>query len=187
MKVIIIKIITVIAVFVLIASVSFGIRCNILDEKIKKLSDIDSQKSAELEKMRIDACSVNNKRVDNDMKYLNLVFSEIFTFYNMTDFNNAKQSAVEYGLPDEVIYNLFNTYDFEQDLYAETMTKVACRYDSSDIYLLEEKDGNAFYIANIKINLVNYDASFNILLFITLSDGDDIDNKIKSAVYYQVK
>lgn len=184
MKMFIIKITAIVLALITIILIGFGLKCHDLDNKIRQLSSIDTAKSAELVQMRADAHVIKDNRAENDINYLNSVFSDIFTFYDLEGFNTAKGLAIDYNFPEAFVYNLFDTAEIDQSLYAESMLKIACQYNNSDIYLLEKKD-NYYYICKINISLVEYDAAFSLILFIELSD--DIDNKIVSATYYQAE
>lgn len=179
----IIKVVIVILALTIFSVAGFGIRSVILDNNIKALESEYSRLQAITDNLRreIDA---SDSRSSQDKIFLDNMFGEIFTFYDINEFRDAKVNAKSYGLPEAFIEKLYDTTELSSSAYAESMINVMCRYDSSDLYLLGRNDNVGYYVAIVNLKTVN--SSFSLALFITLADSGDLNERVKSIVYYNI-
>lgn len=166
--------------------VSFVIRNRVLDNKIKKLTDTYNNRQVTADSMAAEI-NMTDAHSEHDRAFLEMMFSEIFTFYDADGFEEARQSAGYYNLPADFIDRFYDTSELRDSGYAEAMLDILCQYDSSKLYLINRKDNIGYYVASVTLNTVKYDSSFDIVLFIALADSGDEGERVKSIVYYNTK
>ena len=156
-----------------------------LDNKIGQLEAACEQKRAVVNSM-IAAAYHTDEQSEDECEILEKIFENIFTFYDMEDFNAAREAAVSYGLPDDFV-NAFYSKDELSNMCAESMIDVMCRYDSSEIYLLDRSDNIGYYYAVVTLNPVKYGGQFFIGVFVSLETNSDDSKRIASFVYYNIE
>lgn len=179
----IVRIAIVIIVIMIFSVVGFGIRCIILNNKIAILEDEYRRKQAIADSMKR-SIDVSDSHSEQDRIFLENMFGEIFTFYDISEFRDAKVNAKSYNLPEAFIARLYDTTELSSSAYAESMIEVMCKYDSSDLYLLGRSNDIGYYVAIVNLKTVN--SSFRLALFITLADSGDLNERVKSIVYYNI-
>lgn len=172
-------------VLLLIASlIGFAISKRQLDKQIKSLEAQrdDLQVTYNTLLMQEDLTDIYYA---NDKAFLDRMFDDIFTFYDENGFYGAREQAKAYGLPEGFI-DLF--YDTTELTGAFTnMLDIICQYNSSDLYLLDRQDGIGYYVAIVDLDMVKYQESIQIGIFIALSEDDNSDfGRVKSMIYYEM-
>lgn len=182
----ILKIIIVIFAVTAVFLVSYIIRSRVLDNKIKTLNDTYTAKQAIADNM---AAEINaaDSRSEYDRYFLETMFSELFTFYNLDDFKKAKENAGYYGLSDDFISSFYDMTELTDNGYAESMLDILCEYESSKLYLINRKDNIGYYVATVTLGTVKYNSNFDIVLFIALADSGGEHERVKSIIYYNTK
>lgn len=179
----ILRIIVVIFALIVFSLIGFGIRSVILDKKIKALDVEYSKKQAIADNM---AAEINAKDSvsEQDKVFFDTMFSEIFTFGNISEFRDAKANAKSYNLSEDFVERLYDTSEYSQSAYAESMLSVMCQYDSAKLYLLGRENGTGYYVADVTLKTVKYSSDFHLILFVVLADSGDLNQRVKSIVYY---
>jgi len=179
----ILKIIIVIFSITIFSLTGFGIRNIILDKKIKVLETEYSKNCTIADGMaaEIDASDSKSKQ---DKAFLDNMFDEIFTFSDISEFKDAKMNAKSYNLSEDFIERLYDMSEYTSSAYAETMLSVMCKYDSANLYLLGRNGNIGYYVADVNLKTVKYTSEFRLILFITLADSGDLNERVKSIVYY---
>lgn len=170
-------------VSVVIAASIIGacVRSSILNSEIKKLETQRDEISTTLESL-ISNTSLSSSNYINDKKYFELMFNEIFTFYNIDDFDNAKRTAYEYGLPESFVESFYNKKELTNSDYTGASIDVVCKYDSAEYFLLQETDsGERYYMINVKLDMVKFNYLINLMFFIEVTNGE---SRVKSMIYY---
>lgn len=176
-------IICVIVPIIIVILIGFGFRTMFLNRKIAALTETLNQKQAIVDSM-ISEIDMQDKQCNDDISFLNIMFDEIFTFYDIDDFMTAKQNAVDYGLSNAFVDNFYDTRELYQNAYAEQLLSVLCKFESADYYLLGRKDGTGFYAVPVKLSTVKNGGYVNIVLFLTINETGDLDERVSSIVYY---
>lgn len=175
-------IIFIVAVIVLVSC--FLLQHLIFDNKIEQLTAIRDMKQTVVQDYASDVYQTDTQSVA-DKQLLTSVFEKAFTFYNMDDFEAARAFAVSCNLPADFIECFYDTAELS-DIYAQSMLDIICKYDSSDIYLLDRADGVAYYYAVVTLDTVKYtNGTFKLAFFIALRD--DLTDRFASFVYYDVE
>lgn len=179
----ILKIFIVIFAITIASFIGFGIRSRILDNKIKSLTNTYNIRQATVDNIYAEI-NISDAQSERDRAFLEMMFSEIFTFYDIDDFKAAKDNAKHYGLSDDFINRFYDMGELNDSAYAEAMLDVLCKYESSDLYLIERRDNIGYYIAVVTLDTVKYNNSFDIVLFLTLADSGEENDRVKSIIYY---
>jgi len=170
--------------FVSVAFAGYFIQNAIYDNEISKLENDIAHKQQVVDE-KIGSMIKTDKQIKTDIDFLNYVFENIFTFYNLDEFKEAKETAVSCGLPDAFVERFFSESEFS-NMYADAMLDVMCKYDYADIYLLEKADGMSYYYATVKLDMVKYNRSFELAFFITLQDSETNSDRFVSVIYYGI-
>lgn len=181
----ILKVIIVIAVISIASIIGFFIRNAYLDKQIAILENECLQKQAIAESM-LTEINLTDEQSVQDKEFLETMFNEIFTFYDMDGFDNARINAVCYGLPQRFIDRFYDTSELSSSLYAEAMLDVMCKYDSSSLYLLDRDDDTGYYLAKVTLDSVKYNSSFEIAIFVSLAESGDENQRIRAMTYYYI-
>ena len=179
----ILKIFIVIFAITIMSFIGFGIRNRILDNKIKSLTNTYNTKQATADSIYSEI-NISDAQSESDLVFLELMFSEIFTFYDLDDFKDAKENAKQYGLSDDFVDRFYDMSELNESAYAESMLDVLCKYSSSDLYLIERRGNIGYYIAVVTLDTVKYNNSFDIVLFLTLTDSGEENERVRSIIYY---
>ena len=182
----ILVVISIIAIAAIIAIIGFIFREKVYDNRIAELEEEYNRIQATAESVFLEI-NLTDLQYEKDKDFLDTMFDEIFTFYSIDDFNVAKTDAKSYGLPDGFINRFYDTTDYTSSLYGEAMLKVMCRYDASDLYLLDRQDNVGEYLAIVTLNNVEYNSTFKLALFISLADSGDMNERVQSMVYYMIQ
>ena len=125
------KIVCVILPVAVMAFIGFGLRTMFLNRRIAELTETYNHQKAIADSM-VSAINVSDTQSVSDISFMNVMFDEIFTFYNVDDFRTAKQSAKEYGLPDIFIDRFYDMSELNEYAYAESLIDVMCSFSSAD-------------------------------------------------------
>ena len=179
----ILKIIIVIFSITIFSLTGFGIRNIVLNKKIKALETEYSKNCTIADGMAAEIDASDSKS-EQDRAFLNNMFDEIFTFSDISGFKDAKVNAKSYNLSEDFIDRLYDMSEYTSSAYAEAMLSVMCQYDSADLYLLGRNGDTGYYVADVSLKTVKYTSEFRLILFITLADSGDLNERVKSIVYY---
>lgn len=172
-------------VILLIASlIGFEINKKYLDDQIKSLeAQRDNlQVTYNTLLMQEDFTDVYYAK---DKAFLDEMFDDIFTFYDEDEFYGAREQAKAYGLPDGFIDLFYDTTELTGAFV--NMLDIICQYNSSDLYLLDRQDGIGYYVAIVDLDMVKYQESIQIGIFIALSEDDNSDfGRVKSMIYFEM-
>lgn len=153
-----------------------------LDKQISKLEE----QRTELQTIANDVIA-ESRHIDSqsqsDIKLLEEVFSNMFTFYNEDDFDAACEYARRHGVPELFVSSFYDKSELGS-MYADAMLDILCHYESADIYLLNRNDEAAYYYADVTLNMVSYDSTFNLGIFVSLKNDGVETERITSMLYY---
>lgn len=154
------------------------------DAKIDKLTaECDKKQNIAAEMKQ--AAELADEQSMKDKAYIDAVFKQIFTFYNLDGFKQARNTAVDYDLPTDFINRFYDATTLS-DMYADTMLDVMCEYDSSNIYLLDRDDDFSYYYADVCLNMVKFSGTISLSFFIT-TDNDVNAERFASIIYFENK
>lgn len=177
------RLLGILLVVVLIFYGGFAIKYKMLQDDIAQLSETLENSRYKLNASRASA-NLSNERYESDKKYLDVVFNDIFTFYDLSEFEDCRRNALDYNFSSNFVVNFYNKDEFINNSYAEAMLDVMSEYKSCDLYLLDEyEDGVCCYMADIRLGMVKYNTDINMILFLELEPASS-DTRIKSSVYY---
>lgn len=182
------KILKIMFVIALLVSVSFlgsFFYERSCDAKIAKLQTICEYKQRTVDALIADAYKTD-KQSEIDECYMDAVFDDVFTFYSRDDFDKARSSALEWGLPVSFVNRFYDTAELT-GMYADSMLDIMCKYDSADFYLLDRKDDIGYYFAVVKLDTVKYSNSrFELGFFIAIKNHGVETERFSSVVYYNI-
>lgn len=182
----ILKVVLVVAIIYGIFISGFFIRNLLLHREIERLENIVSTNEETIRQYAFANGDRTDEQSKTDIKFMQYVFNEIFTFYDLEDFKRAKKNATEYGLPESFVESFYDTSELSSSVYSEAMLDVMCKYESSDFYLLERSEGIGYYFGLIELNTVKYNTTFSIAVFVSIRDSGDETERIQSIVYYNI-
>lgn len=182
------KVFRMLIVLIPICVILFGgiaIRSVLLDKQIASLEGTCEVKQSVIDKLMAQAFHTDEQSV-SDKKYMETAFSRIFTFYNMDEFDAARDRAIGYGLPKDFV-NCFYDKSEMSSIYAESMLDVMCKFKSADFYLLDRDETTAYYYADVKLDTVKYsDSVIELGFFIALRNEGIDTERFASVVYYDI-
>ena len=162
----------------------YVIKLNLYDERIADLTTIRSNKQSVADSLK-ERAQVIDEQSKTDKAYIESVFGQIFTFYDLDGFKRARNLAADNAMPADFI-NSFYDMTTLSDIYADEMLDIVCRYDSADIYLLDRDEHMSYYYADVKLSLVKYSGTIELSFFITVNNDAGAD-KFASIIYYENK
>lgn len=162
----------------------YVIKLNLYDESIAALTSVRDDKQSVVNDLKEQA-QVIDEQSKADKTYIESVFGQIFTFYDLDGFKRARNLAADNAMPADFI-NSFYDMTTLSDIYADEMLDVVCKYDSADIYLLDRDEHMSYYYANVRLSLVKYRGTIELSFFITVNNDAGAD-KFESVIYYEVK
>ncbi len=182
----VLEIIVFITVVCAVMSAGFFIRNLLLDRKIEQLETTLATNNETIKSYAYDNARKTDLQSETDIKFMQYVFDEIFTFYDIEDFKRARNNALAYGFPESFVNNFYDMSELASSMYTEAMLDIMCKYESSEFYLLDRYDGVGYYFGVITLNTVKYNTSFPIAVFVSISDSGDETERMQSIVYYNV-
>lgn len=181
----VLKIVCIIAALAAVIAVSAVLRSKSLDRKIAELTIERDDLQIVANDMIADSHRTDKQSAE-DIQLLEGVFRNMFTFYNMEEFDAARDFAVRYNVPEIFVESFYSKSELS-NMYAESMLEILCRYDSSDIYLLKRDGDTAYYYADVTLNMVKYSGSFDLGIFVSVKSYGDETERITSMLYYYVE
>lgn len=180
----ILKILCIPVIFVVIIAVCAVLHNKSLEKTINELTVKRDELQIIADEMIADSHRIDAQSIE-DIQLLDGVFSKMFTFYNMEEFDAARDFAVEYNIPEVFVDAFYNKKELA-NMYTDSMLEILCRYDSSDIYLLKREDDTAYYYATVTLNTVKYSGSFDLAIFVSVKSYGDERERITSMLYYYI-
>lgn len=179
------QLLIIMGVVIVVSFNGFVIQNKIYDDRISSLALVRDEKQNIAHDL-IQKALHTDTQSSIDKQFLNQVFRDIFTFYDMDGFYQARNAAVEYGMPSDFVNSFYDTSELDNQ-YAESMIDVICQYDSADFYLLDRSDDIGYYYVTVKLDTVKYTSGrFELGFFIDLkSSGNEFD-RFESVIYYNI-
>lgn len=178
------RLIIILASIVVLGVVCYFVQMFSYDNQIRKLKTVLGEKQAVATELKEQAFALDEQSVA-DKEYMEIVFGQIFTFYDLDGFKRARNLAADFGMPADFI-NSFYDMSVLDDIYADTMLDIVCRYDSADIYLLDRDDDTSYYYVNMTLNMVKVSGDIKMSFFVTM-DNKATTERFLSVIYYANK
>lgn len=176
-------------VILLASAVALGVVCYLVqmgsyDSQIRELKTVLDKKQTIAAELKERAFASDEQSV-KDKEYMEIVFGQIFTFYDLDGFKRARNLAADCGMPADFINSFYDTSVLD-DMYADTMLDIVCRYNSADIYLLDRDENTSYYYVNMKLNMVKVSGDIELSFFVTM-DNKATTERFLSVIYYTNK
>lgn len=178
------RLIILLALIVVLGVVCYFVQIFSYDNQIRKLKTVLDEKQAVATELKEQAFALDEQSVA-DKEHMEAVFGQIFTFYDLDGFKRARNLAADFGLPADFI-NGFYDMSVLDDIYADTMLDIVCRYDSADIYLLDRDNDTSYYYVNMTLNMVKVSGDIKMSFFVTM-DNKATTERFLSVIYYANK
>lgn len=178
----ILKIVFIIIGLVVFITISAFLHGRSLDNQIEAYEIRNSQLKKTADSLIADSHRTDEQS-EEDIQLLDGVFQKMFTFYNITEFDEARDFAVRYNVPDIFVESFYNKSELSS-MYADSMLDVLCKYKSADFYLLKRDGDTAYYYADVALSLVKFSGSFDLGIFVSVKSCGDETERITSMIYY---
>lgn len=178
------RLIVIIVSVIVLGIVCYFIQTNSYDSQIAELKAVLDAKQTVAAELKEKAFAADEQSV-KDKAYMEAVFGQIFTFYDLDGFKRARNLAADCAMPVDFINSFYDMTTLD-DIYADTMLDIVCRYDSADIFLLDRDENVSYYYVNMRLSMVEVSGNIEMSFFITM-DNKATTERFLSVIYYANK
>ena len=100
------RLIIILASIMVLGIVCYFVQMFSYDNQIRRLKTVLDEKQAAATELKEQAFALDGQSV-KDKEYMEIVFGQIFTFYDLDGFKRARNFAADCGMPADFINSLF--------------------------------------------------------------------------------